>query len=53
MYLVACDEKALEFLRNTQNEYIFIDDFEDLSLEYFLNLDSSLNDRLRVVIKNT
>lgn len=49
LYLVACDKEVLEFLRKTQNEYIFIDGFEDLSLEYFLNLDSSLSDRLRVV----
>ncbi|WP_394980763.1 site-specific DNA-methyltransferase [uncultured Helicobacter sp.] len=49
LYLIACDKEVLEFLRNTQNEYIFIDGFEDLHLEDFLNLDSSLNDRLRVV----
>ncbi|MCL9819183.1 site-specific DNA-methyltransferase [Helicobacter colisuis] len=49
LYLVACDKEVLEFLRKTQNEYIFIDGFEDLSLEYFLNLDSSLSDRLRIV----
>lgn len=49
LYFVACDKEVLEFLRKTQNEYIFIDGFEDLSLEYFLNLDSSLSDRLRVV----
>lgn len=49
LYLVACDKEVLDFLRKTQNEYIFIDGFEDVSLEYFLNLDSSLSDRLRVV----
>lgn len=49
LYLVACDKEVLEFLRKSQNEYIFIDGFEDVSLEYFLNLDSSLSDRLRVV----
>lgn len=49
LYLIACDKEVLEFLRNTQNEYIFIDGFEDINLEDFLNLDSSLNDRLRVV----
>ncbi|WP_300703343.1 site-specific DNA-methyltransferase [uncultured Campylobacter sp.] len=49
LYLVACDKEVLEFLRKSQNEYIFIDGFEDLHLEDFLNLDSSLNDRLRVV----
>lgn len=49
LYLVACDKEVLEYLRKTQNEYIFIDGFEDLSLEYFLNLDSSLSDRLRIV----
>lgn len=49
LYLIACDKEVLEFLRKSQNEYIFIDGFEDVSLEYFLNLDSSLNDRLRVV----
>ncbi|MDA3967903.1 site-specific DNA-methyltransferase [Helicobacter sp. WB40] len=49
LYLVTCDKEVLDFLRNTQNEYIFIDGFEDLSLENFLNLDSSLSDRLRIV----
>lgn len=49
LYLIACDEKVLEFLRKSQNEYIFIDGFEDLSLEDFLNLDSGLNDRLRII----
>ncbi|EOZ2161066.1 site-specific DNA-methyltransferase [Campylobacter coli] len=49
LYLVDCDKEVLDFLRNTQNEYIFIDGLEDLSLENFLNLNSSLNDRLRIV----
>lgn len=49
LYLIACDKEVLEFLRKTQNEYIFINGFEDLHLEDFLNLDSSLSDRLRVV----
>lgn len=49
LYLIACDKEVLEFLRKSQNEYIFIDGFEDLHLEDFLNLDSSLNDRLRIV----
>ena len=49
LYLIACDKEVLEFLRNSQNEYIFIDGFEDLSLEDFLNLDSALNDRLRII----
>ena len=49
LYVIVCDKEVLEYLRNTQNEYIFIDAFSDISLESFLNLDSSLNDRLRVV----
>lgn len=49
LYLIDCDKDVLDFLRNTQNEYIFIDGLEDLSLENFLNLNSSLNDRLRIV----
>lgn len=49
LYLIACNKEVLEFLRKSQNEYIFIDGFEDVSLEDFLNLDSSLSDRLRVV----
>lgn len=49
VYLIDCDKEVLDFLRNTQNEYIFIDGFENLSLENFLNLDSSLSDRLRIV----
>lgn len=49
LYLIDCDKDVLDFLRNTQNEYIFIDGLEDLSLENFLNLNSSLNDRLRIM----
>ncbi|ETD26603.1 hypothetical protein HMPREF2087_00988 [Helicobacter canis NCTC 12740] len=49
LYVIACDKQVLEYLRKTQNEYIFIDAFSDISLEDFLNLDSSLNERLRVV----
>lgn len=49
LYLLDCDKEVIEFLRNTQNEYIFIDGFEDINLEDFLNLDSSLKDRLRIV----
>lgn len=49
LYLVECDKEVLEFLCKSQNEYIFIDGFEDINLEDFLNLDSSLNERLRVV----
>ena len=49
LYVIVCDKEVLEYLRNTQNEYIFIDAFSDISLENFLNLDSSLNERLRVV----
>lgn len=49
LYLVECDKEVLEFLRKSQNEYIFIDGFEDINLEDFLNLDSSLNDRLRII----
>lgn len=49
LYLIACDKEVLEFLRDSQNEYIFIDGFEDVSLEDFLNLDSSLSDRLRII----
>lgn len=49
LYLIDCDKDVLDFLRNIQNEYIFIDGLEDLSLENFLNLNSSLNDRLRIV----
>ena len=49
LYLIACDEKVLEYLANTHNEYIFIDAFEDISLEDFLNLSTNINDRLRIV----
>ena len=49
LYLLDCDKEVIEFLRNTQNEYIFVDGFEDINLEDFLNLDFSLNDRLRIV----
>ena len=49
--VVEYDKEVLEILRNTKNEYIFIDGYASLELEEFLNLKNSadIDERLRIV----
>ena len=48
-YVISCDEKVLEVLRETQNEYIFIDGYADITLQDFLNFQSFAKERLKVI----
>ncbi len=48
-YLIECDKEILQFLSETQNEYILIDAYGDIELEDFLNLGAGFKERLRVV----
>ncbi|EGK7522308.1 site-specific DNA-methyltransferase [Campylobacter lari] len=48
-YIVNCDDEVLEFLRKTQNENVYINGYDDMNLEDYLNLESFLKERLKVV----
>ncbi|WP_144689404.1 site-specific DNA-methyltransferase [Campylobacter jejuni] len=48
-YIVNCDDEVLEFLRKTQNENVYINGYDDINLEDYLNLESFLKERLKVV----
>lgn len=48
-FCVECDEIVLEALSQTSDEYIYIDAYSDINLEYFLNLDARFKERLNVV----
>ncbi|EAH4607290.1 site-specific DNA-methyltransferase, partial [Campylobacter jejuni] len=41
-YIVNCDDEVLEFLRKTQNENVYINGYDDINLEDYLNLESFL-----------
>ncbi|HEH6247740.1 TPA: site-specific DNA-methyltransferase [Campylobacter jejuni] len=48
-YMLNCDDEVLEFLRKTQNENVYINGYDDINLEDYLNLESFLKERLKVV----
>ncbi|EPV8014024.1 site-specific DNA-methyltransferase [Campylobacter jejuni] len=48
-YIVNCDDEVLEFLRKTQNENVYINRYDDINLEDYLNLESFLKERLKMV----
>ncbi|TLD99946.1 site-specific DNA-methyltransferase [Helicobacter muridarum] len=48
-YLVALDKQALEILQKSKNELCFISGYADFSLEDYLNLESFLKERLKVI----
>ncbi|EAJ8619368.1 site-specific DNA-methyltransferase, partial [Campylobacter jejuni] len=39
-YIVNCDDEVLDFLRKTQNENVYINGYDDINLEDYLNLES-------------
>ncbi|EAL4774352.1 site-specific DNA-methyltransferase, partial [Campylobacter jejuni] len=41
-YIVNCDDEVLDFLRKTQNENVYINGYDDINLEDYLNLESFL-----------
>lgn len=48
-YIVNCDDEVLDFLRKTQNENVYINGYDDIDLEDYLNLESFLKERLKMV----
>lgn len=48
-YIVKSDDEVLELLRKTQNENVYINGYDDINLEDYLNLESFLKERLKMV----
>ncbi|WP_281530248.1 DNA methyltransferase [Campylobacter hominis] len=48
-YLVDCDDDVLKFLRQHKEYEIFIDGYENLSLQNFLNLNEIFKDKITVI----
>ncbi|GAA7095975.1 site-specific DNA-methyltransferase [Helicobacter pylori] len=48
-FCIVCDEEVQEYLAKSGNERIFLDGYEEIDLEAFLNLNASLKERLSVV----
>lgn len=48
-YIVNCDDEVLDCLRKTQNENVYINGYDDINLEDYLNLESFLKERLKMV----
>ncbi len=48
-FCIVCDEEAREYLAKSKNEMIFLDGYEEIDLETFLNLNASFKERLSVV----
>ncbi len=48
-FCIVCDEEVQEHLAKSKNEMIFLDGYEEIDLEAFLNLNASFKERLSVV----
>ncbi|MGL2639274.1 site-specific DNA-methyltransferase [Helicobacter pylori] len=48
-FCIMCDKEAQEYLAKSKNEMIFLDGYEEIDLEAFLNLNASFKERLSVV----
>ncbi|MBZ7948048.1 site-specific DNA-methyltransferase [Campylobacter sp. RM9929] len=48
-YVIEFDDEVFNFLKNTRNENVYINGFDDINLEIYLNLESFLKERLKVV----
>ncbi|MFP6129616.1 site-specific DNA-methyltransferase [Helicobacter pylori] len=48
-FCIVCDQEAQEHLAKSKNEMIFLDGYEEIDLEAFLNLNASFKERLSVV----
>ncbi|EKE91282.1 DNA methylase family protein [Helicobacter pylori R038b] len=48
-FCIVCDKEAQEYLAKSKNEMIFLDGYEEIDLQAFLNLNASLKERLSVV----
>ncbi|WRE22757.1 site-specific DNA-methyltransferase [Helicobacter pylori] len=48
-FCIVCDEQVQEYLAKSKNEMIFLDGYEEIDLQAFLNLNASFKERLSVV----
>ncbi|MFA4747151.1 site-specific DNA-methyltransferase [Helicobacter pylori] len=48
-FCIVCDEEVREYLAKSKNEMIFLDGYEEIDLQAFLNLNASFKERLSVV----
>ncbi|ENQ6619412.1 site-specific DNA-methyltransferase [Campylobacter lari] len=48
-YVINFDDDVLNFLKNTHDENVYVNGFDDIDLEIYLNLESFLKERLKVV----
>ncbi|MCQ2702746.1 site-specific DNA-methyltransferase [Helicobacter pylori] len=48
-FCIVCDKEAQEYLAKSKNEMIFLDGYEEIDLEAFLNLNAGFKERLSVV----
>ncbi|GAA7692423.1 hypothetical protein BT0002_11150 [Helicobacter pylori] len=48
-FCIVCDEEVQEYLAKSKNEMIFLDGYEEIDLEAFLNLNAGFKERLSVV----
>ncbi|WP_187886524.1 site-specific DNA-methyltransferase [Helicobacter pylori] len=48
-FCIVCDKEAQEYLIKSKNEMIFLDGYEEIDLQAFLNLNASFKERLSVV----
>ncbi|WRA03877.1 site-specific DNA-methyltransferase [Helicobacter pylori] len=48
-FCIVCDKEAQKYLAKSKNEMIFLDGYEEIDLEAFLNLNASFKERLSVV----
>ncbi len=48
-FCIVCDKEVLEYLAKSKKEMIFLDGYEEMDLQAFLNLNASFKERLSVV----
>ncbi|MGL2501929.1 site-specific DNA-methyltransferase [Helicobacter pylori] len=48
-FCIVCDKEVQEYLTKSKNEMIFLDGYEEIDLQAFLNLNASFKERLSVV----
>ncbi len=48
-FCIVCDEEVREYLAKSKNEMVFLDGYEEIDLQAFLNLNASFKERLSVV----
>ncbi len=48
-FCIVCDKEVLEYLAKSKNEMIFLDGYEEIDLQAFLNLNAGFKERLSVV----